>query len=462
MAIAPKKSTNKSLDNLSLLTQWLINDKNTNIDPILKDTNVASYKYRIISYLLKYPRIINYVNTYLNDLYAFDNSKYTLKEWLDSFKYIFKMNNLRSLSNVYFAKFKPAKRVFFKSELQEYVSTVYNKVLSENDLNELYRLHSLKIISDEHLEEIKLINSGKDIKTGKLPVLTKPTAEPVEFKEVVVNFNTSLTNYITYRLPCKNCALYNSPKHPIVSNLENKSDPLDIMIVGEFPTGANFLDDHKALKSLIEIYELKYVATNLVLCEPSGLEIPNASKTIANCKEVTNHIHKGFSPNIKILIGAAVKKQFNIHAPMSKIVGELINNCIVIDTPDHVKSYKTGLVKLNDFLAKYSKDKINRINIEQNSVENSVINQNIDLKNYTLFDIKLIHEQILYVLIENKTGNKKYISETVSFPVFIKKGTFRQCEYLTDDSDFVVYLSNQQKMQLNQILKKQLQKELII
>lgn len=458
-------NVNKSFDNLKLLTTWLTSDKKINIDSILNDSNPTSYKYRAISYLLKYPRIVSYINTYLNDLYTIDNPKYTLEEWLNTFKLIFKHNNIKSTNQLYFSKFKPAKRISFKNEIKKYELEVNDRVLSESELNELYRLYALKIISDEDLESVKVINDGKDTKTAKIPFAVdtpKPKEEVVNLSNPIVTFNSKLTEYIKNKISCKNCPLYNYPKYPTYSNIENENDKLDVIIIGEFPSREDFIEDNRLIKALLEKYNLKYLATNLVLCKPNNNEIPNTAKTITNCKDVTAQVHKNFKSNFKIIIGTNPKKYFNIKAPMTKVNGTLINDCFILASSNYVTQYKSGLIKLNEYLERYSKNKISRLNIEQAATNSSDITFNNDLKNYTLFDIKINNEQLIYILIENKTGNKKYITENISYPVFIKKGSFRDCNHFVDDYDFVTYLSKSQKMMLTQQLRKQLNKEVLL
>lgn len=468
MATYSKKAPpTKSFDNLTLLSKWLVSDKDFNIDKILNDSNSSSYKYRVISYLLKYPRILLYINNYLNDIYLFDSNKYSLKDWLTTFKLIIQQNNFHSLDRLYFSKFKPAKRIAFKNEIREYELSINNRIISEDELNELYRLHTLKILSDEHFNEIKLINSGKEAKSSKMPfdsieTLVNPEPVKIEFNTPITKFNETIINYIKSRTLCKNCPLYNAPKYPIVSNIKNEKDQLDLIVVGEFPSGENFIEDNRHIKLLIDRYKLNYLATNLVLCKPNNGEIPNTLKTIANCKEVTNHIYKQFKSNFKVLVGTNVKKTFGIGSATTKVNGEMINDCFIVASQSNTSQFKNALIKLNTYLEKYSKDKLSRINIEQAAVETNNININADLKNYTLFDIKIVNEQVLYILIENGTGNKKYISENISFPVYIKKGNFRQCDYFVDDCDFVTYLSNQQKMNLSQQMKRKLSNEVII
>lgn len=461
MAIAQKNS----FDNLKLLTNWLISTKEPNIDSILTDSNPNQYKYRLITYLLKYPKLVSYLNNYLNDIYLFDSPKYKLEEWLYTFRLIFKNNNFKSLDRIYFSKFKPAKRTSFKNEIKEFELNVNDRVLSEDDLNELYRLHTLKIISDENFEEIKLLNLGKDNKTSKLPFAFDVPTQKENVSKIITpisNFNNNLIGYIKNRVSCKNCALYSSPKYPVISNIKDEKDSIDVIVVGDFPSNENFIDDHRYIKLLLEKYNLNYLATNLVLCQPNNGEIPNTSKTISNCKEVTYHVYKNFKSNFKILVGTNAKKFFNIKAPMTKVNGELINDCFILASSNYVSQHKSGLTKLNSYLEKYSKEKISRLNIETSSINSTNINFNYDLKNYTLFDIKIINEQILYILIENKTGNKKYITENISYPVYIKTGNYRSCDHFSDNCDFVVYLSKIQKMNLSQQMKKQLNKEVLL
>lgn len=458
-----KKKTVSKIDTLSILTKWLIG-KNVSIEPVLNDSNSNSYKYRLFNYILKHPKLVFYINNYLNGLYTFD--KYSLENWLDTFRIIFKRYNINSFNHVYFSKYKPAKRITVKDSFASHIEIHTNSIASNNELNELYRLYDFKIISDDTVSELKNINSGKNTDKN-LPLIINPPLEDVKsivIAPTILKFNTTINNYISHRILCKNCPLFNNQKFPIISNLnDSQNEILDVIIIGEYPTDEDFLSNGKLryIKVILDKYKLKYLATNLVLCKPTGSEIPNGAKTISNCKGVTEHIYSTFNSKFKILIGTKVKNEFNIKGAISKLNGELVNEFFILADPSK-PLFKTGLIKLNEYLEKYVNSKINSVNISRESVNKGKIDFNSELKTHTLFDIKVVNENLLYIFIENETGNKKYITEEISFPVYIKSGTYQQCEYIIENCDLVTYLSNQQRQNLLQMMRKDLNSAILI
>lgn len=458
-----KKKIASKIDTLNILTKWLIG-KNVSIDPVLNDSNQSSYKYRLFNYILKHPKLIYYTNNYCNGLYTFD--KYSLIDWLETFRIIFKRYNINSLNHIHFSKYKPAKRTAIKESFAAHIDIHTNAIASNSELNDLYRLYSFKIISDDIVSELKNINSGKNTDKN-LPLIIYPPSEqikPTVIAPTILKFNTTINNYISHRILCKNCPLFNSQKFPIISNLnDTQNEILDVIIIGEYPTDEDFLSNGKLryIKGLLDKYKLKYLATNLVLCKPNGTEIPNTAKTISNCKGVTEHIYSTFNSKFKILLGTKVKNEFNIKGAITKLNGELVNEFFILADPSK-PIFKTGLIKLNEYLEKYVNSKINSINISRESVNKNRIDFSSELKTHTLFDIKVVNENLLYIFIENKTGNKKYITEEISFPVYIKAGTYQQCEYILENCDLVTYLSNQQRQNLLQMMRKDLNSSILV
>lgn len=448
------------IDNFKLITSWLIG-KNVNINSVLNDkVNEDDYKYKLFSYLLNHPKLIWYVNKYLNSLYTFN--KYDLYYWLETFKIIFTRYNIISINNIYLSKYKPAKRISIKNEFENYINKNFKYIPSQDELNNIYRLYNYKLITEEKYLEIKEINSGKEQVNKKLPIVLDSVINKKDEKtiqsESILEFTNKLTNYINQRILCKNCPLFSNEKYILESNLDNKGNKskLDVIIIGEHPISENLLSNYKYIKELIHRYNLTYLITNLVVCKPNSNEIPNADKTIANCKGVTEHIHNTFRSKFKILIGNKVKKAFNIKGPLSKVNGEIINDLFIMAPPLNINLHKQGLIKLNEYLEKYAKTKLENTNIDKQSINSNNINFNSNLKNYTLFDIKIIDEKLLYIFLENETGKKKYITEEISFPIYIKRGTYQQCEFLSKHCDFVTYLTNQQRISLMQLMNKRL------
>lgn len=453
------KKVNKT-DHLKRISAYLTSNT-INVNDVLNKHNTPYFKQRIISYLIKYPNLIHFINNYLNSKYKFE--KYSNVEWLETFKLIFEKNNIKKTNQLYFARYKQTKRNVIKSELEEYLDSL-ERINNDNDLNELFRLNEAKIIDDSFIDYIKEINSGKPVgKTKNIDIEIDSAVNKQNENEIIDKLNKKIKNYIQNRLLCKNCPLFNQPKYPVYSNAIDKK--VDCIVVGDFPTSENSFNDNQYLnliKTLLNQFDISYALTNLVLCKPKYDEIPNKSKTISNCSGVTEHVYNSFNPQFKILIGSNVKSFFKIKGTITKLNGEVINNNFIIVNPDtNINQYKNGLIKLKEFLTKYNKEKINRINMEKGLVKSdSFKNINSSLNKYTLFDIKIIEEKILYILIDDK-GSKKYITEDISYPVYIKQGKYSDCSFMLDtEPDLVVYLTNQQKIYLNNILNKKLHRNI--
>jgi len=68
--------------------------------------------------------------------------------------------------------------------------------------------------------------------------------------------------------------------------------------------------------------------------------------------------------------------------------------------------------------------------------------------NLTLFDIKVVKNNILYIFCD-ENNKKQYFTEEVKFPVYIKYGNYRSCNYIESDMDELVFLNSNEKGQLN-------------
>jgi hypothetical protein len=447
------------IDHLKRLTNYLISDK-LNENEVLNKHNIPYFKQRIISYLLRYPNIINYINNNLNHQFYFE--KYENIEWLKTFKYIFKHNNIKNFNQLYFLKNKLVKRHAVNQDIEHYLSTT-EKLFGRNDVNELFRLYEARIIDEGYIDHLKELNSGKAVgKTKKIDLDFSPNVKKKD-NETTSKLEKKIINYISNRIFCKNCPLFEQPKYPVFSNTD--SYKVDCLIIGEFPTSEDFLADDQFLnliKLLLEQYNISYAATNIVLCKPKHDDIPNKTKTISNCSGVTEHVYSAFNSEFKILIGSTVKSTFKIKGPITKLNGEVINNNFIISHPSsNINQFKSGLIKLKEFLENYSKKKITKLNMEKGLVQSETFKTfSSNLKEYTLFDIKIIENKILYILI-NKSGDKKYITEDISYPVYIKQGKYSDCAFMIDsDPDLVVYLTQQQKLYLNNILNKKMQNKI--
>lgn len=341
-------------------------------------------RFKIINGLLIYPKIISYINEYMNNI----NDNYSDSDFEETFK-ILKFDKLK-LYNFKYKKFKTY----------------------ENE-------------EEKELERLKKI------------YIFQPNINP-EIKSSLDNeFINKMTKYINSRYICKNCPLYNNKKFIIHSNL-NQNETLDVIIINEH---FNYnLDD---IKLTLNNYELKYVFISLIACELNlNYKLDIRRKIITKCSDIFKLIVSKFSSNIKILIGTQSKNYFNIK--------ESTNNVLLLPT-----NFKAHLNKLNDFLKKYSNEKIKKNNINKSIFENA--NLDLNIKDYTLFDIKIINDKVLYILLD-LNGNKKYLVEDISFPVYIKFGQYNDCDLFLFENNKLntVYLTLKQKQQLEFMLEKKM------
>lgn len=422
-----KKTKSDKLNKYKILTQWLIGKNKLPVDQIVSiiDNN---YKYRLFSYLIKHPTLMYYLNENLNSIKAFD--KFSDEEWLCTFRDIFERYNIDNLNHVYFAKYKQPKRQSIRNTFEH---------LNDSDIIEYQRLSDAKIITS-NVQPIKI----------NLPEVDKPKEN--------IDFNKRLIKYISNRVSCKNCPLFLEKKYPVITNKQEDSI-IDGIIIGEYPVLDDEDDVLHLIKSLFKKYNLIYLHTNLVVCKPSTDEIPNKNKTISNCQSVINHISGTFNSSFKILLGSTVKSKYSIKGPITKLNGEVVNNHFIMNYPfNNSNSLNTAISNLDNFLKNYSSKKIKRANLEAGLVEipSTLKNKTVT----TLFDIKIIEDNLLYILLD-ENGKKHYIKEEISFPVYIKTGKFKDCGYMIDKPDFVVYLTNQQRQMLYGTLSKDLHTRIV-
>ena len=76
-------------------------------------------------------------------------------------------------------------------------------------------------------------------------------------------------------------------------------------------------------------------------------------------------------------------------------------------------------------------------------------------KDLTLFNIQIIDNDVIYILID-ENGEKKYYTEPIKFPIYIKNNSYGGCKHV--DSEFNEYciLNNSEKIELGNMLFKKL------
>jgi len=111
-----KKFSTKDLKykKIKLLTKCMLN-RNINSNILEEDKKEFNnvLKYRMFNHVLILPKILTYINTYLNNLYMFN--KYSPNQWIKTFATILQTSEITKTNQLYFPKYKPSQRdVFLK------------------------------------------------------------------------------------------------------------------------------------------------------------------------------------------------------------------------------------------------------------------------------------------------------------------------------------------------------------
>ncbi len=430
--IVYKKKEN--VDKLKYFTNLLF-DKNYSIEKIKKyetDNDFNNFKFRIINLLASHPKLLYYINKHFNNFIGYTISN-TI--WYDSLRTIIHLYNIQDKNSFKYSKFKFSERKSFKNSISE----IYDS-LNERDLNELYRLYSIKIINNEHLE---LLKSSEKI-NAKLPQpLTNTFVVEASKKEAMVfnkhSFNKNIQDILETKPDCKKCKYFKSEKLFIDGNATNIND-LHVLFINDFSNiddfnrGKIYFEDQQ----LDKLSKLKYLIVNVLPCNIQN-EYNVFKSVVPNCKKLMGQIIDQIKCNFKVLIGPRSRETFNIKIKStSKYINNMNGNYFLLSSMDeNEEKFEEGFEKI-----------LSTVKIDYDclsSYVNTIQKQNTNL---TLFDIKIVKNNILYIFCD-ENGKKQYFSEEVKFPVYIKYGNYRNCEYIESEMDEVVYLNTNQKGQLS-------------
>ena len=440
----------------------------------------STHRYRLFSYIKSNPKLCWYVNKYLNHKFIF-SEKISSKEWIKTFQYLVNSYNM-SKYTINYSRYNKNEFIEFSKTINKYYNVVGDITKSFGDISSLYLLYLKGIINDDNINEIKKyidnIN-GKGYTKNKHIVSIKPKSnlitKPIgnsQLDKIYNNINHTKTN----RPLCKSCKLNKNDCIPFESNIKcNQS--VDLMIIGPFPFGSDNLEKKELFSSdnmlylkdefikIINKYSLSYIITNNILCYNHLTNIKNNElKLISdNCADMSLNINNTFNSTIKIIIGKQANSLFNIKLSKNNI-GKLFNNAISCDAPKTKlsKIYKQTISNIVSNIDLYFKNN-RKYSILDDESENSTINiDNMKIvtritPNLTLFDIQRIRNQIIYIFI-NDIGEKRYLLKDINFPVHIKNGIYKDCDYIENQFDHVVYLNDFQKRNLTGILRRKMEK----
>jgi hypothetical protein len=454
------------LTEMKLLTSSLFNN-NIDITPLTKSKFFnSSHKYRLFSYAKSNPKICWYINKYLNSKFIF-GEKLSPSNWITTFKLLFKIYNL-SKNTINYSKYKKNEFIEFAKLIKEYHEIIQTSI-GDGDIISLYELYKKGIIHDDHINEIKsLLNIDKS-----KPKKTKIKQSKKNEDGIQIIFSN--IEYVKQnRHKCTKCKLHNNSTIPLETNT-NYAQNVDIALVGSFPYGTDdaqhkklFLSDNlsyikQELFKIISKHNLKYIITNAVTCYNHLVNPTKKQMTdiYESCSEMSSRlINDTFPATLKIILGQPANNLFNIRLNDDN-KGKLINNIISQNLPKMklTNKYKTEMQtmfqNIDNFFIKNQANK--QSNVQQAKIEiddNKVITR--FTPNLTLFDIKQIKNQIVYILI-NEKGQKRYLIEEMQFPIYIKNGKYGDCDYIENQFDYVTYCNNFQRQDLNKLLHKKLE-----
>lgn len=483
--IAVKKK-DKYLQQLKLMSLYIISQDSKLLKQLCSDPEVIknnNFKYRAIGHLINYPKILHYINTYINNWFTIENSN--LNELLFTISYICKQHKIDSLNKLHFTKYKVVEESEFISVLNKYYDEFGFDLPSNGEIIAYTNLFKAGIITDSDINKMNDLISGvnKSASNSNTPQIFIPTTtdlksdDKMTFENLPFKIKTYCTTIVNYKCKCnqcKLCPLYSKPMIILDTNLQDLG-PVDILVIGlnpetdETKSSIPFSNNsgmifRKYLTVLIEKYHLSYIITNCILCATNNSqEIGNISIVSKNCKPIIDEIRRMFPAKLIIVVGNEAKTALNIKGPISKCNGEIIDGNFIIIHPNSFTQNSTNLSKfekafqnLNLFI---SKGNVGTLEQQAPIVEDADILINIPpeklitrfAKDLTLFDIKIINEQVIYIM-KNTEGQKLYLCEKISLPIYLKQGQYKDCHFIEENIDMVCLLTNEDRLKLNKSL----------
>lgn len=417
------KKRELSLEKIKTFTDLLFS-KDYSYEKILKlekSDDFSNFKYRLINMVSNYPKLLWYINKYLNSIYV---SNLSNCEMYDSLRTIIRYYGITSKNELRYAKYKIPERKNFKTSL----SDVFEN-LSNNDLNELYRLYCAKII--KNIDFAKTSDKKIVINSIEENYKKKEPKKAIDKHELNKNIQAVLESKPT----CKSCKYFKSEKLFIDGNISSL-DNIHMLFLNEFSTIEEF-NRGKIFFKDDDIPHINYLIINVLPCNIQN-DISNFKKISENCKNLMTSIIDKINCDIKVLIGPRVREWYNIKIKTdSKFINNFSGKYFLLSSPEENElKYKEGLEKILGIV----KSRISTLSSFKNTISKSD-------KNLTLFDIKVIKNELLYIFCD-EVGDKHYYVEKVEFPVYIKNGTYRDCNYLESDMNGVLLLTVEEKSKL--------------
>jgi len=480
-----KKVQKDKLAKLKYLSNWL-KTPNKDISPLVEDEKEfnQNIKYRLFSYFLNDPKICFYLNTYLNDFYDFVSTKYTAKEWLLTFAKIIQLSNVR---NLWINKFQNLKRNQFTKLIEDYCHLINEAEFNQAEVNNFFLLFEYNIIPNNYIEKLQASLNIKESANRNTPTSTPIITNalinsnaPKKINPTVVEFCDRFINNIQNRNQCKYCPGY---KRGVLVLEGTQYENLDVLILGNYPSdndirNQEFLSKHTQFKNylttLFDNLNISYAFSNRILCSPSNKEDDTIKKMATSCSGFGTLVHDVTKAKLKIILGVKAAKLYGIKCN-SKHIGSIVDGIFLFPDLDEIDFAKPKEVaRLNEYAEKFEKIINYKNNEWSKDKPNSVIeiNEQVDTNllakipttvlppGCSLFDIQILKGNVIYIIIDSN-GKKQYINNNITYPIYIKKGKFNECEFIDSKMDFIAYLSMNEKQILSQKLNDNLKKQIM-
>lgn len=492
--IKAKSQKDNKFKKFKLLSKTIVSGGNEHLFNALMQVDkkdLQNFKYRSIAQLLMYPKIISYINKYMNSKFVFGSMK--PEDWFYTIMVICKAMGITNTSQLYYSRYQANERDNFIKLIVSYNTEVGNIPFNNSELNALFILYKQGIISDEYLNDIRDLLSGKvnkpkekttatnqfNLHQGLVNATSQKVAEGDRTFESLSSdiqvFTNNINCYIKARSVCKQCELNNRQAVAIDTNMQSVG-PVDIIFIGFNPTKSDLKNKlpfsggpesvlfHRILQPLVKKYNLTYVLANFILCPtPLNGQFKNKRKVVRNCDQILTEITSRFKPQIKVVIGTECAKIIGAKGGITKLNGNVINDAMILMEPQSViinknklKQFQEGWMKLEELLIERQSKMVQNIDTTKLSIPDEKIITKIT-NDLTLFDVKQLGDKIVYIMID-KRGVKKYLVKTINFPVFVKKGNYSDCINFPDTVDAVLMCSEQDRKNLNSILYREINK----
>jgi len=476
------------LQQLKMLSSYITSGNIKLLDRLCSEADVMKHynlKLRAIGHLIHYPKIIHYIDTYMNNNFCIESSD--LRDVLFTVAIICQQYKLDNTNKLYFTKYKIDENSEFISIVEKYYDELGLELPSSGELESLLKLYTSGIITDEIIQKMIVLIEGVDknniTSNFQQPILFTPTINeikkeedelifdklPIKIKEYIESVKDFLKNK---RSVCRSCPLKSKGSVILDTNL-NELGPVDIAIIGlnpgaeELKNGLPFVGKsgkllRKYLNPLIEKYRLKYLITNSIMCSTNNAQdIEGITQVLKNCKPVADEIRRAFPAKLTIILGNETKNIIGIKGAISKLNGEyldgyfiIIHPSSVLYNPNNLSKFEKAFQNLDKLLSDGKIIKIEEQIVQQNYnniniPENKIISRfTTDL---TLFDIRIINEKVVYIM-KDTTGNKKYLIDDFQVPIYLKSGIYKDCHIIEREMDCISILSNEERTKLSKLL----------